>query len=239
MRKIQNLHYLPFFELLKLILQSLILLIWGLGCGDTTDATPSLQEKKTTPPTELHASTIGLQPFGQFSMAHATSVASVLEATFKFKVVVLPPQPLPAHTFVHIKTPRHRADSLIVHLRRQKKKQFVCVLGLTNKDISTTKRDKHGQTLKPASKYQDWGVFGLGFCPGVACIVSTYRLNSANPLFISQLKKISVHEVGHNFGLPHCPNSGCVMMDAAESIKTIDKVKLDFCSSCRMKLPKS
>ena len=82
MRKIQNLHYLPFFELLKLILQSLILLIWGLGCGDTTDATPSLQEKKTTPPTELHASTIGLQPFGQFSMAHATSVASALEATF-------------------------------------------------------------------------------------------------------------------------------------------------------------
>lgn len=214
------------------------LFIFAFGCGYPSEVKPLLPQSQPTQPNKKKEPIIGIQPFGQFPHSHITSVASSLEEIFKLKVVVLNSQTLPAHTFVHIKTPRYRADSLIVHLKRQKKAQFICILGLTNKDISITKRNSLGQILKPEYKYLDWGVFGLAFCPGVACIVSTNRLKSSNPNFLNQLKKISVHEVGHNLGLPHCPNEGCVMMDAAETIKTIDKVKLGFCSSCRLKLPK-
>jgi archaemetzincin len=49
---------------------------------------------------------------------------------------------------------RYRADSLINYLKSICPPDAV-ILGLTNKDISTTK-----------GKVADWGVMGLGFCPG-------------------------------------------------------------------------
>jgi len=44
--------------------------------------------------------------------------------------------------------------------------------------------------------------------------------------------RISTHEVGHVLGLPHCPTPKCVMNDANESIKTIDKSTGDLCDKC-------
>jgi archaemetzincin len=54
--------------------------------------------------------------------------------------------------------------------------------------------------------------------------------------FVARLKKVSCHELGHNFGLPHCPNKTCIMQDAAETIKTIDNVSLHLCDECKAKI---
>jgi len=99
---------------------------------------------------------------------------------------------------------------------------------------SGTKKDKIGKIKQPESKYRDFGIFGLGYLPGSSCIVSIFRLqNTTKENFIMRLKKICIHEIGHNMGLPHCKSSeNCVMKDAAESIKTIDKVNLSFCEAC-------
>ena len=95
---------------------------------------------------------------------------------------------------------RYRADSLVDLLERTTKQGEVTI-GLTIKDISCTK-DEH----------PDWGVFGLGSCPGKACVASTFRLKGEN--IADQLFKIAIHELGHTQGLDHCPDKSCYMQDA-------------------------
>lgn len=152
---------------------------------------------------------------------------------------VLPAIEIPKETFVNIKSPRYRADKLIKLLKANKPDSIDHILGLISKDISTTKKGKNGQIKKPESSYRDWGIFGLGYRPGASCIVSTYRLKKkiSPDLFISRLKKVCLHELGHNFRLKHCTSGNpCLMQDAVESIKTIDKEPLSLCKNCLLKL---
>lgn len=188
--------------------------------------------------TENRQKRVAIQPFGSFDSSLKDSVVASIEKTYGFEVITLPSQELPSSAFINVKSPRYRADSIIRILRRQKPEEYDLVLGLTSSDISTTKRDKDGNTLKPEYKYEDWGVFGLGFVPGPSCVVSTYRLKTSDPtLLLERLKKVCNHELGHNLGLPHCTSSDkCVMKDAAESIKTVDNVHLVLCEQCKSQI---
>lgn len=164
-------------------------------------------------------------------------IAQTLKTIYDMDIAVLEKKALPKSAFTNIKSARYRADSLIRFLKVARPDSIDIVLGLTSSDISTTKRDKNGNIKKPISRYQDWGVFGLGYRPGPSCIVSTYRIkNSSQNIFMERLKKICVHEVGHNLGLKHCIDKKCVMTDACETIKTVDKVQLALCSTCKSKL---
>lgn len=182
---------------------------------------------------------IAIQPMGGFPIHLSDTVAHTLLRIYGFPVIILPDVAIPKHTFIQVKSPRYRADKLIRFLKEEQSDSVDYTLGLLTKDISTTKYDKWGEVLKPAEKYEDWGVFGLGFRPGPSCVVSTYRFKKrATSKFMMRLKKISVHEIGHNLGLAHCPNKNCVMTDAAESIKTIDHVVLGLCEDCENALHK-
>lgn len=188
--------------------------------------------------TRVNERTIALQPYSSFDTALVDSVQASIEQTFGCAVVVLPQKSIPKSSFVNIKSPRYRADSIIQILRREMDANYDHIVGLTNKDISTTKRDAFGNILEPTSRYEDWGVFGLGFRPGESCVVSTFRLNTSDPkLLIERLKKVCNHELGHNLGLAHCTSGDkCVMKDAAESIKTVDHVDLILCGDCQSKI---
>ncbi|MFC2146291.1 zinc-dependent metalloprotease family protein, partial [Acidobacteriota bacterium] len=110
----------------------------------------------------------------------------------------------------------------------QKKKKYVKIIGLTRKDISTTK-----------GKYYDWGIFGLAYLDAGPCVVSTFRLRrnaKSGKHFMERLIKVVIHELGHTFGASHCPEKGCVMEDARGTIKTVDAGGVGFCSRCREKL---
>lgn len=76
----------------------------------------------------------------------------------------------------------------------------------------------------------NYGVMGLGFMPGNACVISSFRLGDKKNLH-ERLYKVAIHELGHNNGLPHCKEDSCYMMDAE------GKMKLDnehfFCNQCR------
>lgn len=180
---------------------------------------------------------IALQPFEGMSEVEVTMVQKSLTENYSAKVYILPSIPLPDNAFIHVKSPRFRADSLLRFLRSNKPDSIDYILGLTNKDISTTKRDKKGNVKQPASKYKDWGVFGLGFRPGTSCVVSNFRLSKNKKTRRSQLIKISNHEIGHNLGLKHCSNTpDCVMRDAAETIKTLSLVNDTLCVYCKKQL---
>lgn len=199
--------------------QALILAVIALGCNPDRPAT------------------IGIQPLGVVGKTFTDIIAAALKSEYGAHVSLLPMRQLPPETFINAKTPRYRADKLIKILRDDKPDSLDLVIGITYKDISITNVDALGQVKKPESKYADWGVFGYGYCPGKSSIVSTQRLRTPNKSrLLQRLKKIAIHEVGHNLGLAHCTNTDCVMQDAAETIRTIDAVNGKLCAQCRQKI---
>ncbi len=180
---------------------------------------------------------IGIQPYGNFDSKLIDIVSNDVKETYGNDIVVLPKRDLPDNAFINIKSPRYRADTLLKDLKKYLNDSIEFIIGLTEKDISITNRTADGKVKEPESKYLDWGVFGLGYRPGPTCVVSTYRLyNDNHDIIIDRFKKICIHELGHNFGLKHCTTEGCVMMDAAETIKTIDKVGFGLCLKCKNRI---
>lgn len=65
-------------------------------------------------------------------------------------------------------------------------------------------------------------------------LISTADINSeknSNGLIKSRIKKLIIHEVGHIFGLLHCPDPTCVM-SKSESINHLDEKTDEFCEKC-------
>jgi archaemetzincin len=82
-------------------------------------------------------------------------------------------------------------------------------------------------------------VFGEAQLGGTASVVSTARLRQEfhglppdEPLFLRRLHKESLHELGHNFGLVHCHDRGCVMY-LSNTIMDVDAKGDDLCVHCR------
>ncbi len=162
------------------------------------------------------------------------SIQENLESVYGIQTAVIAEVPMPKHAFVQMKSPRYRADTLLRYLHRFRNDGFDFVIGITHEDISCSSRDRQGNVKKPESRYRDWGIFGLAGRPGHTAIVSDFRIgNQQSRNYYSRLIKISLHEHGHNLGLPHCPNSHCLMRDAVEKLSTIDEAERDLCNSCR------
>ncbi len=62
-----------------------------------------------------------------------------------------------------------------------------------------------------------------------------YGLASDEALFLERATKEIVHELGHTFGLGHCPNNKCVM-HFSNSLADTDVKEAHFCSKCRPKI---
>jgi archaemetzincin len=182
--------------------------------------------------------TIGIQPIGAIEPVLIDSVANSLRKVYRCRTIRLPRQQMPMDAFVNVKTPRYRADKIIRLAKATMPDSLDYMIMLTNEDISTTVRDGFGRIEEPETKYEDWGVFGLGYSPGRTCVVSTFRLTKHvdKKKLIERLQKVSVHEIGHNLGLDHCTSSRCVMRDAAEKISTVDKESLGLCTACQREL---
>ncbi|WP_407556346.1 matrixin family metalloprotease [Winogradskyella sp. 4-2091] len=176
---------------------------------------------------------IGIQPYDEIDSTTINSISESLKQAYDAKIIILTNKTLPKTAFINIKSPRYRADSLLIDLSKNRPDSINYIIGITTKDISTSKRDNDGNIKKPESKYSDWGIFGLGYKPGNSCVISTYRLKNKNlKIFDSRVRKISIHEIGHNLGLDHCSAKKCVMQDAVETIKTVDLAGLDLCTDC-------
>jgi len=169
---------------------------------------------------------IAIQAFEEFPQSLVILIDSNIRNFYQCQTIILKKIPLPANTFY---TPRnrYRADSLIRFLRQQIQNDADHIIGLTTMDISHTN-----------SKSIDYGIFGLGFCPGKSCVVSTFRYqkNVDENIFHERFIKICLHELGHNMGLPHCNTSKCFMQDAKGKISTVDQTKIQLCTSCKNKL---
>ena len=184
---------------------------------------------------DIHS--VSLQPVGAFPAQTIDFLQADLSRFLHKPIVLLPPTDIPSRFRDDTKGPRYSADSLVQFLSGNIADPHDIVIGLTTKDIFTTVCDSSDAIKPPLNKYAVWGIFGLGSCPGHSSIVSTQRLQTSNEkLFLHRLRTVVLHELGHNLGLPHCPNPRCIMNDANETIATIDNSGDNFCPSCQKKL---
>ena len=159
--------------------------------------------------------TILIQPFEDIKPKQLSEISENIRKVYP-NIKVLKPIKFPENSYYQPRN-RYRADSIIQFLKFRTPKNSVTI-GLTNKDISATK-----------GKIADFGIMGLGYRPGSACVASIFRLNSKNRN--EQFYKIAIHELGHTQGLKHCPEKTCFMRDAEGENHTDEET--DFCKNCK------
>ena len=179
------------------------------ACNENSQ--PSPPSTKTIKSTKSR--TLLLQPMSDSPNAAVHYLQKKMTPIFD-SVVIMANTNLPDAAFYKPRK-RYRADSLIRFLREGHSDTEV-VLGLTQKDISTTK-----------GAIPDWGIMGLAYQPGTSCVVSTFRLKGSN----ENLFKVAIHELAHTEGLPHCKTKYCYLRDAEGGNPL--KEETSFCPNCR------
>jgi archaemetzincin len=86
-------------------------------------------------------------------------------------------------------------------------------------------------------------VFGEAQLSDGGAVVSAHRLRQefygmpTNPeLLHERLLKESLHELGHTYGLRHCPDYTCVM-SSSNAVERIDLKNAEFCPNCALLIP--
>jgi archaemetzincin len=116
---------------------------------------------------------------------------------------------------------RYEASKIIRKYKTNKN-----ILLITNSDIAYFNKEKN---------IKEYGIIGLGYRPGKTCVVSTYRIKRGGKTkLMDRLKKVSLHEIGHNLNIDHCKNSkDCLMHSADGTVSQIDREKIWICDVCR------
>jgi len=166
-----------------------------------------------------------IQPVGPGSVSLAAPVERALSAFYTVKIEVAAQTPLPRAAYYPARG-RYRAEKLLSELADKHPHAFR-VIGLTAVDISTTK-----------GNVADWGILGLASIDGRSSVLSSFRCrrSAKSPAHAAErLSKTAVHELGHTFGLEHCPTDRCLMHDGEGTVLTTDG-EFDLCTSCRTRL---
>ena len=153
-----------------------------------------------------------LLPLGKINNATIKNIYDSLQQIFP-DVMLMKKELMPSIAYTAPRN-RYRADTLIHWMNRRAKENEV-FLGITSFDISSTKKDT-----------PDFGIMGLGFRPGNACVASDFRVKVKSNFF-----KIAIHELGHTAGLNHCLEKTCFMRDAESHDPTGEEK--EFCKRCK------
>lgn len=200
----------------------IIILMSSCSSGKKTSSTEDDSDTLCTCPPESYVH-IDLQPLGDFTQKEANQLKEELEKhlvpIYLSEIEVLPKKDIPASCLYK---PRNRywAGKILGFLKQQNQGSDFVTIGLTHRDISTS---IHGQ--------YNYGIMGLSFRPGDACVVSTFRLKRKDDLW-----KVTTHEFLHSRGLPHCKKDDlkCLMQDAHG--KNTFYMKNGLCQDCQNSL---
>jgi archaemetzincin len=172
---------------------------------------------------------VALVPLGPVDRSVLDAIGRAIETRLQAKVRVDPARPVPEAAFRRERG-RYRAEKILDALDRDPPEAAFKVLAVTEAEISTTK-----------GRVEDFRVGGLGNVAGTSSVVSLwiFRQHSpSRPVFVRRAVDLSVHELGHTLGLPHCESPRCVMRDAKGKIlSSVDTSSGQYCERCRARLP--
>ena len=144
-------------------------------------------------------------------------------------VRAMPQIPVPPSSYEAVRN-QYYSTKILREMLKEVPGDAFKLLGVTDKDLCI-----------PILTY----VFGEAQVGGTAAVVSLARLRQEQyglapdqPLLLERLRKESLHELGHTFGLIHCPSKDCVMY-LSNTVVDVDIRGRDFCRGCQAILANS
>lgn len=212
-------------------------LLISICFGFVTIFCPRKNECSTTNYYPRAKKIIALQPLDGFKSKYLESLQKNISKFYKISVIILPPLKTSNACF-NVAIKEYSADSIVSFLSTYQTKEVSEIVGLTHNKLYAIKN----KVAKPGSvPYFDDVIFGLGYQPGIACVVSDARVTSnydEDNLVEIKMYNIILHEIGHNMGLTHCVNSSCIMSEASGSSLFLIKKDNDYCKECKRKIIK-
>jgi len=207
------------FALMMFVLQ-----VWACSSNDSGKQLGNV-EKEVTAKAEKKVNAevpdiISIYLYAGFPVQKAKTLERNLKAFFPKVVLERECIPLPPKEY-HKQCNRYRAEGLSNDLLKYRKGDVP--LGLTDKII-----------YHPNKKSPTWGVMGLSPVGGYRCVISSRMAKNGREQTDENFCKLALHELGHAFGLPHCADQHCFMVDAGGTTKFPQTH--GFCSSCKVKL---
>ncbi len=164
-----------------------------------------------------------LQPIGKTDIFIVDNLKVILGRTFGCPVEIASTIELPEQAYKKGRG-QYSAPILIDLIKPVETQHAIRVLAIVDADIYSAERQF---------------VFGHAEQESHTAIISLYRLRPELPpdttLFLNRAAKEALHELGHTFGLDHCPANKCVM-HFSHSLSDTDVKGLAFCSKCQPKL---
>lgn len=198
--------------------------------GQGVEETPSPPAAVASPSVQTpRRHVLALMPLGDIPDAEVEGAARSIEDIYGWEVRTMERRGLLASAYYQPRK-RYRAEKLLRWLGTKKPDDADMIMGLTTVDISTTK-----------GEHQDWGICGLADMGGPGSVVSTFRIKRKLPgktpsirddNYNKRLRDLTAHEFGHQLGLDHCPNEGCIMEDAKGTVTTFNRSTGKICDDC-------
>lgn len=202
----------------------LLCLVFFLSCNskeqNTQTENPVKKDIKKVVNKVTFPKAISIYRYGDFSVSKAQRLEKQLKSYFP--EVVLKEQILTLPTEHYNKERnRYRGTGLFEELGKHRNGD--AVIGLTDYVI-----------FKPNEISQTYGIMGVSPVGTYKCVVSSKIPSSGKEQSDDNFVKLALHELGHAFGLNHCPDQHCYMVDAEHRMKFPQTT--GFCESCKTKL---
>lgn len=203
----------------KAIYKSLILLVCAIlmACQGGKSNTPS---NRTEPKGDVRQTTkvrdISLYLYDDFPVQKAQMLADALKEAYPSVSIQKESLVLPKEHY-NRERKRYSGTGLLKDLSKLRKGNVV--LGLTDEIIFKANE------LSPT-----YGIFGVSPVGAYVAVISSTR-PSGKQHTKDHLVKLMMHELGHSFGLNHCRNQHCFMVDAEHGNKFSQTPS--FCNECK------
>ncbi len=167
-----------------------------------------------------------LVPLGPVQDDLLSGLIEPLAATFGRPCRIAPAIPIPPAAYDGQRC-QYVGDTILSALAALNAPEAERVLGIIDADCYT-----------PGLNF----IFGQAGMPGRDAFIALPRLRQSfyglpedEPLFRERVLKEAVHELGHTYGLRHCPDPKCVM-HFSNSLHDTDVKDTTFCPRCRSRL---
>lgn len=186
----------------------------ALSCGDghkgnSLTEQVSVEKKERLMPIQIYR-------YNDFSITKAQFLKQELQRVYPSVELSDNPIKLP-EKYYYAPRDRYSGRGLLKDLSQNK--HGTVVLGLTNEVI-----------YEPNEKSPTFGIFGIGSVGDHVAVISS-TLPSRKKHSDEHLVKLMMHELGHSFGLNHCKDEHCFMVDAEHGNK-FSKTP-SFCPQCK------
>lgn len=203
----------------KAIYKNLILLVCAIlmACQGGKGNAPSKEaEPKETVKQTGKVRNISLYLYDDFPVQKAQMLADALKEAYPSVSIQQESLVLPKEHY-NRERKRYSGTGLLKDLSKLRKGNVV--LGLTDEVIYKANE------LSPT-----YGIFGVSPVGAYVAVISSTR-PSGKQHTKDHLVKLMMHELGHSFGLNHCRNQHCFMVDAEHGNKFSQTPS--FCNECK------